>query len=302
MGIRVFDWNNDGLMDVFVTDMHSDMSEHIGPEMEHHKSEIKWDETHLQSGGMSIFGNSFFQQQADGSFREISAEIGAENYWPWGLSTGDLNADGFQDAFLTSSMNYPFRYGVNSLMLNDQGRLFRDAEFILGAEPRKNRETAKPWFRLDCDGVDKANSFCENRAGTVEVWGALGSRSSALFDLDEDGDLDIVTNEFNAEPMVLISNLAEKKSDLRFLKISLRGSKSSRDAIGARVEIKTDQGSYVQVNDGKSGYLSQSRMPLYFGLGTANAIEQVRVIWPSGTVQNLDTGLNLNRLLQITEP
>ncbi|MDZ4730257.1 MAG: CRTAC1 family protein [Xanthomonadales bacterium] len=302
MGIRIFDWNNDGLMDVFVTDMHSDMSEHIGPDKEQHKSVIQWDESHLQSGGMSIYGNSFFQQQADGSFTEISGQIGAENYWPWGLSTGDLNADGYQDAFLTSSMNYPFRYGVNSLLLNEQGQRFRDAEFILGVEPRKNNETAKAWFRLDCDGIDQANSFCENRSGTVEVWGALGSRSSALFDLDDDGDLDIVTNEFNAEPMVLISDLAEKKPDLKYLKVSLQGSKSNRAGIGARVEVKTDQGSYVQVNDGKSGYLSQSQMPLYFGLGSASRVEEVRVIWPAGTRQITNSDLHFNQLRRIVEP
>lgn len=302
MGIRVFDWNNDGRMDIFVTDMHSDMSDHVSPDQEHHKSDIQWDESHLQSGGMSIFGNSFFQQQADGSFQEISGEIGAENYWPWGLSTGDLNADGFQDAFLTSSMNYPFRYGVNSLLLNEHGKRFRDAEFILGVEPRKNRETAKAWFQLDCDGTDATNSFCENRSGIVEVWGALGSRSSALFDLDQDGDLDIVTNEFNAEPMVLVSNLIEKKPDLKFLKISLQGSKSNRDGIGARVEVKTDQGSYVQVNDGKSGYLSQSRMPLYFGLGNVGKIESVMIRWPSGNEQQLKSELALNQLLTIAEP
>jgi hypothetical protein len=302
MGIRIFDWNNDGLMDVFVTDMHSDMSDHIGPDKEQHKSVIQWDESHLQSGGMSIYGNSFFQQQADGSFAEISGQIGAENYWPWGLSTGDLNADGYQDAFLTSSMNYPFRYGVNSLLLNDQGKQFRAAEFILGVEPRKNNETAKAWFRLDCDGIDQANSFCESRSGTVEVWGALGSRSSVLFDLDDDGDLDIVTNEFNAEPMVLISNLAGKKPDLKYLKVSLQGSKSNRAGIGARVEVKTDQGSYVQVNDGKSGYLSQSQMPLYFGLGSASNIESVKVTWPAGAEQQLDSGLVFNQLLLIKEP
>ncbi len=302
MGIRIFDWNNDGLMDVFVTDMHSDMSEHIGPDREQHKSTIQWDENHLRSGGMSIFGNSFFQQKPDGTFEEVSGQIGVENYWPWGLSTGDLNADGYQDAFITSSMNYPFRYAVNSLLLNDQGKQFRDAEFILGVEPRKNRETAKAWFRLDCDNADKANSFCQDRSGTVEVWGALGSRSSALFDLDEDGDLDIVTNEFNAEPMVLISNLTEKKPDLKYLKVGLQGTGSNRDGIGARIEVRTDMGSYAQVHDGKSGYLSQSAMPLYFGLGDAVELREVQVTWPSGVVQKLTSGLSMNGLLRISEP
>ena len=79
----------------------------------------------------------------------MSDEIAAENYWPWGISVGDLNADGYDDVFVASSMNYPFRYGVNSVLLNDRGKRFLDSEFVLGVEPRRGR-LAKPWFDLDC--------------------------------------------------------------------------------------------------------------------------------------------------------
>ena len=58
--------------------------------------------------------------------------MGAENYWPWGPSSGDLNADGWEDIFVASSMNFPFRYGINSLLLNNQGQKFLDAEFLIG--------------------------------------------------------------------------------------------------------------------------------------------------------------------------
>jgi len=50
---------------------------------------------------------------------------------PWGISTGDLNADGYVDAFLTSSMNFWFRYGVNSLLLNDKGQAWLDGELLM---------------------------------------------------------------------------------------------------------------------------------------------------------------------------
>ena len=46
---------------------------------------------------------------------EVSDAVNAEMYWPWGLSTGDLNADGFEDVFITAGMNYPYRYAINSL-------------------------------------------------------------------------------------------------------------------------------------------------------------------------------------------
>ena len=86
-------------------------------------------------------------------------QVGVENYWPWGLSSGDLNADGWQDLFVTASMNYPFRYEVNSAFLNDQGRVFRDSEFILGFEPRRDNRTHTQMIELSCDGEDKGKPW-----------------------------------------------------------------------------------------------------------------------------------------------
>ena len=302
MGIEVFDFDNDGHMDIFITDMHSDMSEVVGPEHEKMKSNMQWAESVLRSGGLSIYGNAFFRSGGDGTFEEISDKIGAENFWPWGLSAGDLNADGFEDAFLTSSMNFRFRYGVNSLLLNEGGERFVDSEFVVGAEPRRDGRTAKPWFELDCSGADRERSECEDRDGKLVVWGALGSRSSVIFDLDDDGDLDIVTGEFNDAPMVLVSDLSEKRPELSYLKVALRGTRSNRDGLGARVEVSAGDSRYVKVHDGQSGYLSQSSGSLYFGLGGADTVDEITVRWPSGQQQTVSGPVALNRLLEIVEP
>ena len=316
MGIKIFDWNNDGLMDIFITDMHSDMGENIGVAREKDKSEISAAAKVVRGGfgtggesgeeprhETSIYGNSFFEQVSPGTYKEVSEAIGAENYWPWGLSAGDINADGFQDVFIASSMNFPFRYGVNSVLLNDNGETFRDAEFILGVEPRRDQRSAVRWFTLDCDDeADAAFWACEGRSGRVEIWGAMGTRASVMFDLDDDGDLDIVTNEFGAEPMVLVNNLTSVSDGTRYLKVRLEGTASNRSGIGARVELTTDHGTYVQVMDGKSGYLSQSSTPLYFGLGKADKIEEIRVLWPSGKEQVVSEPGAMNTLLEIKEP
>ena len=316
MGIKIFDWNNDGLVDIYITDMHSDMGENIGVAREKDKSEISAAAKVIRGGfgtgdesdealshETSIYGNSFFEQQSPGVYSEISDRIGAENYWPWGLSTGDINADGFQDVFIASSMNFPFRYGVNSVLLNENGERFRDAEFIVGVEPRRDGQSAVRWFTLDCDDEADAGYWaCEGRSGLVEVWGAMGTRASVIFDLDNDGDLDIVTNEFGAEPMVLVNDLTSVAPSIRYLKIRLTGTTSNRSGIGARVEVTTDTGTYAQVMDGKSGYLSQSSKPLYFGLGDAARVEEIRVLWPSGKVQVVSAPDEMNTLLTIKEP
>jgi hypothetical protein len=105
---------------------------------------MQWPESRLHSGGASIFGNAFFRHERSATFTEVSDALGTETYWPWGPSVGDLNADGFDDVFVASGMNFPFRYGVNSVLLNNRGKTFLDSEFILGVEPRRDRRTAKP--------------------------------------------------------------------------------------------------------------------------------------------------------------
>ena len=302
MGIKVFDYNNDGNMDIYITDMHSDMSKTVLPEQEKLKAQMRWAESFLARGGIpSIYGNALFENDGSGGFKEVSDWIGAENFWPWGLSVGDLNADGHEDVFIASSMNYPFRYGANSVLLNNRGEEFLDSEFVLGVEPRRDGRTTTPWFELDCSGADKDHDGCKGREGRVVVTAALGSRSSVIFDLDGDGDLDIVTSDFNSEPMVLVSNLAQTH-DIRYLKVGLIGAQSNRDGLGATVKVTAGDQTWTKVHDGQSGYLSQSLTPLYFGLGQAATVDQIEVIWPSGQTQTHPGPIQANDLLELQEP
>ena len=300
MGVKSFDYDNDGDFDLYISDMHSDMSEEVGPFDEKLKANIRYSNDFMASGGNSIFGNAFYRNEGGGSFVEISDDIGAENYWPWGLSVGDLNADGYEDVFLASSMNYPFRYGVNTLLINNEGKVFLDAEYILGIEPRRNRRTTNAWFPLDCDGADRKHDRCEGQMGVIEIWAAVGSRSSVIFDIEGDGDLDIVTNEFNSEPQIFVSDLSENKA-INYVELKLVGTASNRSGTGAVVTVKAGDRSYHRVNDGQSGYLSQSDMPLYFGLGEATAVDEITVQWPSGARQTVSGPLEVNRRIELTE-
>ena len=300
MGVKTFDYDNDGDFDLYISDMHSDMSEDVGPFDEKLKANIRYSNDFLASGGNSIFGNAFYRNEGGGSFVEISDDIGAENYWPWGLSVGDLNADGYEDVFLASSMNYPFRYGVNTVLINNEGKMFLDAEYILGIEPRRNRRTTNAWFPLDCDGADRKHDRCEGQVGVIEIWAAVGSRSSVIFDIEGDGDLDIVTNEFNSEPQIFVSNLSEKR-EIHYLEVKLVGTSSNRSGIGAVVTATAGDLSYKRVNDGQSGYMSQSDYPLYIGLGDATSVDEIVVQWPSGTTQTVPGPIEINRRIEVTE-
>src|SRR5258706_6257135 len=235
---------------------------------------IEWSAENLARASNSIFGNAFYENRGHGTFVEVSDKIGAETYWPWGISVADLNADGYEDVFVSAGMGYPLRYAINSLLLNERGQRFVDSEFVLGVEPRKSNRIEKEFFTLDCSGEDKRNPLCRGRTGLLTVLGATSSRSSVAFDLDDDDDLDLVTNEWNDHPQVLVSNLSEKRK-IHYLKIKLVGTVSNRDGLGATVRVHSGTKTFTRFHDGKSGYLSQSSMPLYFGLDTAVKIDRI---------------------------
>ena len=142
---------------------------------------------------------------------------------------------------------------------------------------------------------------CDGRSGKITVMATLGSRSAAIFDLDNDGDLDLVTNDFNSEPQVLVSDLSSRRP-IHWVKIVLQGTVSNRDGLGATVRVHTAGQVYTKYNDGKSGYLSQSALPLYFGLGDAPRVDRIDVDWPSGRKQTILEGLRQNDTIRIIEP
>jgi enediyne biosynthesis protein E4 len=312
MGIKFFDFNQDGRMDLFVTDMHSDMSEpqiklskfNAEFDFEAKKSEAwcfaQWSDAVLQGASNNIFGNAFYLNNGNGRFTEVSEQVGAETLWPWGISVGDLNADGYDDVFVTAGMGIGYRYVANSILLNERGERFVHGEFVLGVEPRLNGRTHKVSYALDCSGEDKENPYCRGQTGKFPIFEALSSRSSAIFDIDDDGDLDIVTNEINDRPQVLVSNLSERKK-VRFLKIKLVGAKSNRDGLGSLVKVQAGGKTFTQYHDGKLGYLSQSSAPLYFGLGDAERAQRIEVKWPSGKTQIVQKGMPINSILTIKE-
>jgi hypothetical protein len=321
MGVTSFDWNGDGRPDLLVTDMHSDMFANIEPEDrvgEDRKADSARIPADFFAAGKTglIFGNALFTNRGDGRFEDESDAAGAENYWPWGPSVGDLNADGWEDVFIASSMNFPHRYAVNAVLLNDSGRRFLRSEFLLGIEPRKGGVTEQPWFTLECGGADRENSFCRacmrpgatapecrhrDGQGRLTMMGAVGTRSAVLVDLDGDGDQDIVTNEFNGPPQLLLSDLAGRHP-VHSLSIRLRGTASNRQGIGARVTVVLPDGRrLVRTVDGKSGYLSQSDLPLYIGLGAVTRADTVEVRWPSGKRQRVPGPHPAGQTLEIVE-
>jgi enediyne biosynthesis protein E4 len=113
----------------------------------------------------------------------------------------------------------------------------------------------------------------------------LVARGAAYGDYDGDGDPDLLITTNNG-PATLLRN--DAATGHRALRIALRGTVSNRDGIGARVAVRMADGSrrWQMVKTGSS-YLSQSELPITFGLGRAPGVESIEIAWPSGRTDRL---------------
>jgi hypothetical protein len=127
---------------------------------------------------------------------------------------------------------------------------------------------------------------------------AMVARGAAYGDVDGDGDLDVLVNVNNG-PAVLLRNDGGNRN--HYLRVKTEGTTSNRDGIGARVTVTLDGGRRLQgtVKTGSS-YLSQSELPLTFGLGGTTRAARVEVAWPSGKTDQAE-GVAADRTILIKE-
>jgi hypothetical protein len=308
IGCKAFDFNNDGRLDLFITDMHSDMWMPIrqhsvldfirkneqkkfryvsGPRIDQtedpvRRGMLREEEQELEAvlkfrHKDVIFGNTLFQNLGRGRFKEVSDRAGLETFWPWGIATGDYDNDGYEDVFIPSGMGYPFFYWRNYLMMNNGNGTFTDRSRTRGIEPPPRGRYLPETIR----GERMARS----------------SRCAAVADFSGTGRLDLVVNNFNDRPFFFQNNFPRKN----YVAFRLRGTRSNRDAVGALVRVYVGKEVMVRQVQAAGGYLSQSSKTVHFGLGSRKHIDRVEIRWPRGRLQTLVRPA-INKLHAVTEP
>src|SRR5882762_1977274 len=304
IGCKVFDYDGDGRLDLFVVDMHSDMwmgvdkshvSLDVARQVQHRRFRTPKGPTvdeeapgliQLQRAMFArqgedfdalLFGNALYRNLGHGKFTEAAVATGLETLWPWGVATGDFDNDGHEDVFIPSGMGYPFYYWPNQLMMNSGDGTFRDRAAAFGVEPPRG-------------GI-----YLEERVAGRQA--ARSSRSAVVADFDGDGRLEIVTNNFNDRPYYFANRFPRRN----YVALRLTGTQSNRDAIGAVVRLWVGKTVMVRQVNPAGGYLSHSSRVVHFGLGDRGQVDRIEIRWPRGIVQTLDNP-DINRLLQIREP
>ncbi len=130
------------------------------------------------------------------------------------------------------------------------------------------------------EGGGKFRDVARQLGGGFET--PIVGRGLAYGDFDRDGDLDLLMTTNNGPAYLYRNDLNEGNRSIRF---QLVGTKSNRDAIGAAVRIFLGGQSQMRVVRGGSSYLSQSELPVTFGVGKSGKIERVVIEWPSGRTE-----------------
>jgi hypothetical protein len=300
LGVLTGDFNSDGLPDIYVACDQTPSLLYINRgdgtfEEEAVLRGVAYDENGRAMSGMGvaaadydgdgridIFRSNFsderetlYRNRGTGEFDEVTASAGlAHNtrYVGWGCGFFDFDNDGWKDLMLVNGHVFPEVDRLNA------GVRYRNP-IILYRNTRNGR----------FEDVSAAAG-----PGLQELH---SSRGAAFGDIDNDGAIEVIVNNQNETPSLLKRSTAIPN---HWVILDLKGTKSNRSAIGARVRLTASNRS--QIDEVRSGgsYLSQSDLRLHFGLGAAAEIDQIDIDWPSGARQKLEH-VKADRVITIRE-
>ncbi len=126
-------------------------------------------------------------------------------------------------------------------------------------------------------------------------------RGTSFADIDGDGDLDILIAAVGREPRLLRNDLlSAKKPGHHWLRLKLVGKQCNRDAIGSMVEVQLGKQTLKQHVMPTRSYLSQTELPVTFGLGQSEKVDQIRIRWADGSTQEIPSP-QVDRLIRVEQ-
>ena len=285
MGSDTGDINNDGLLDLITTDM--------TPE-DHYRSKTNMASMSTEAFYNMVDAGAHRQYMANGlhintgmgTYSDIANMAGiAYTDWSWASLLVDLDNDGLKDIIISNGIkkdvdNNDYRNKVKNL---SQGA------------------TADDLFKLSVEtpSVPVSNYAFKNKGNlkfekVAKEWGFDApsfSNGMAYGDLDNDGDLDVVTNNIDDKAFVY-----ENKATGNFLKINVVGPENNTFGIGAKALVYYDDQIQVVENTVTRGFISSVEHGMFFGLGMTTKIDKVKVLWPNGTA-NVFENIKANQVL-----
>jgi len=289
MGADFADIDNDGLFDFLIADMSNTT---------HFKQKIMMGEMGKSAWFLTsavprqYSRNALYLNTGTDRFMEVAYLAGLANTdWTWSVRFADMDNDGWQDVFVTNGVAVALNHSDWSVKyeeLKQQGRVAEAKDLIYQLPDMPEQKLA---YRNtgDLRFQDVSALWGLNHEGV--------SHGAVFADLDRDGDLDLLVNNFR-EAAGIYRNEGGRGHAALF---ELRGLRSNFFGIGAKLSVETAAGTLVRQLISGRGYMSADEPVVHVGLGDATNIRRLIVEWPSGAVQEL-ADLAADRLYTLREP
>jgi hypothetical protein len=255
MNADVGDYDNDGWLDVYVTNITDEYMKEC---------------------------NMLWHNNGDRTFTDLSRETATcDSLWGWSAKFGDFDNDRLLDIFAVNGLRSagPENYiPVLVTMITAPGIDFTNVHNwpSIGSMTWSGYQRKKLFRNLD------GHSFKEISAA-AGVDNDRDGRGLAMADFDRDGRLEFFQANANQEP-ILYRNVTGTTGN--WIQLDLVGTSSNRDAIGARVTVKTGSGkTLIREVDGGNAYAGQSSRRVHVGLGPDTTVESIEIRWPGGSRQ-----------------
>ncbi len=279
MGADMADINNDGLQDIFTTDMLPESDYRL-------KTTTKFDDYDVFNAKLK---NDFHHQytrnmlqlnNGNGTFSEVGQYAGVyATDWSWGALLFDMNNDGWKDIYMCNGiqkdlteqdfLDFFSSEEMKNKIVNGE---ITDNKFLLD----KMKTTKIPNYTF----INQKNLQFKNEAEKYGLDEVSLSNGAAYGDLDNDGDVDLVVNNENMQAFVYQNN-NEQLSKNNFLKVKLEGDSLNRFAVGAEVTIYCKDKIQMLQQFPFRGFESSIDYTMCFGLEKETKIDSLKIIWPN---------------------
>lgn len=289
MGSSANDINNDGLTDLLVLDMMAEDNKRKKTNMQ--GMDIQAFYTNYALGRHLQYMQNVLQlNRGNGQFSDIGELSGISNTdWSWSPLICDLDNDGWKDIYITNGIkrdlrNNDFQKSISKYSSKDIIQHFKELQAQMPSVPIDNYVYQN---NQDLTFAKKESDWGLNYKGF--------SNGAGYADFDNDGDLDLVVNNMDAEALIF-ENTTESTN---FLRIKLDGKNLNTWGIGAKITLITGEQMQHNILTTNHGFLSSSEPIVHFGLGNISKVDSLIIDWPNSK-QSIYVNPKINELLTIT--